>query len=203
MVTNMRTNKPGLLAVYADAKGHRSLDIVVKDGPAVVWNESSISGFEEGMHDHTGGERTSGKVVEVAGIRSYEREGFLFVRGTRISTIQLCITADGKMFLLEAIRSDGEVGDDTEIRQALSSFRFLRTPVQSAVPISPPFNMAAYEMGRKMGYLMGILVMLAVAAAIVYAVVRSIRTTRSSRPLQVPRPQMPPPLPPRLPPDRR
>jgi hypothetical protein len=179
---HLMTNLPpqqSVLAAYGDAAGTRLVYLLIfAKKPTGPLDDHFISEYERGIQESGGGERLSGKFIEIAGIKSYERLGSLLIRGKRASMIGQLVPADGRFYNLQAMRFDGDANDDPEIRQILGSFRFIRPPDLSYTPDS-----IAYRMGQLTGFL---LVILAIVAVVV-ALVRRDRT---------PQPKRPPPLPP-------
>jgi len=66
-----------------------------------------------------------GKLIEIAGIKSYERLGEILINGKPVSVLTQTVPADGKLYSLQGMRLDGNASEDPEIRQAFASFRFI------------------------------------------------------------------------------
>lgn len=112
------------------------------------------------------------------------------IKGTKVSTLQLHLPADGKFYGVQAIRFDGEAGDEPEIPRALASFRFLKAP---SVPMGPSQSgSAAYRAGEFAGR--AFIAVLAVAL-IIFVAMRVIKAgTRGKMKREA---ATPPPLPPK------
>jgi hypothetical protein len=162
----------------------RMLFLVIDDkhGPPGPMDDRYVAEFERGYERSSAGKRLSGKFIEVAGLKSYERLGTQVIKGKNASTIMRLIPIQGKSYNIEAMRFDGAAGNDPEIRAALDSFRFITPP-------SPPTR-SAYETGYLIGRLTPI-VMVVVAA--IWGVLAIISRWRNST-----RQKAPPPLPPNV-----
>jgi len=185
-MTNMPP-QPGLLAAFGKADKTALLLIVVDDHNKTSgqMDDRFVSEFERGVESSGVGKRVSGRFIEVAGIKSYERLGNFLVNGKHASIIMQAVPADGRLYSLQAMRFDGQAGESPEIRRALASFRFIRAP---AVP-NPTYSSdsAAYRTGYLMGRVAGVAVVIAGAITVVIALIRR-RGKRT--------PATPPPLPP-------
>jgi hypothetical protein len=131
-------------------------------------DDQFVKGFEQGLESSGVGKRDSGKFIEIAGIKAYERTGHTLVKGKNASTVMQVVPADGKLYSLQAMRLDGDASDDPEIRGVFASFRFLKPP-------APPPS-AAYRMGYLFGSLLPII---ALGGAGAYIVLKAILRYRS------------------------
>lgn len=194
-VTTNLPPKRGVLAQYRNAAKTRLIVLMIEDrklpGPM---DEATVLGFEGGFRLSGGGERTSWKFIDVAGIKSYERKGSMLTHGKRASTLGRLVPAEGRFYWLEAFRFDGEADEAPEIQRALDGFRFLRPPVQ----VYAPSGSAAFQFGQKMGYLTAMLATVFAVVAVTVAVIMGV--WRSNRMSQARRASGPPPLPTSTPP---
>ncbi len=78
---------------------------------------------------------------------SNERLGHVTIKGRDVSTLGHVILAGDKCYCVQGMRFDGDASADPEIRQALTSFRFLRAPTLSTTDEGS----AAYRAGRVAG----------------------------------------------------
>ena len=179
------TNLPPQEAFYAafgNTARTRIITLVIDDrhksGPM---SEGFVAEFDKGVERSGGGKRVSGKFIEVAGLKSYERHGPVRVKGKEGSTIIRVVPTAGAIYTVEAMSFDEEVSEDAEIREALGSFRFIRPP-------SPPARSAsaAYQFGYMMGKLVPA-VLLGVAIIVIIGILIFQRVIK--------RRQRPPPLP--------
>jgi hypothetical protein len=179
------TNVPpqvGLIAVYSDVTGKRRVALqIINKKPSGPLDDRFIAGFEQGIRESGGGNPLSAKFIEVGGIKSYERQGTLVLRGRTISTMTLLVPGENQYYNLQALRFDGDASEDPEIQQIIGSFRFLHPFVPTYAPDS-----IAYRIGQLTGALMVIIVVVAF-------VIFSARPTSRNR---TTRPTQPPPLPP-------
>jgi hypothetical protein len=182
-VTNFPPQR-SLVAVYADATGNRIVLLVINQKkPVGPLDDRFITEYEKGIEESGGGNRLSGKYIEVGGIKSYERLGSLDTNGKHISTMILLVPSEDNYCNVQGMRLNGNAGDDPEIQQIISSFRFLHPFVPTYAPDS-----AAFQIGKLMGSLMVVVV--------VVVGVRSLTSMRSNRPAPRPPPSRPPPVPP-------
>lgn len=197
-------NQPGCFASFCNADRSRIVLLMVHERghPAAEFSDASVQAFEQGVTKAGGGDRMSGKFVEMAGYRAYERRGTLSGKGNRMSSLMIAMPTGDGIYLLEALASNGDAGEDAEIRQTLGTFRFLRSP-------GPPQS-AAYRLGYLLGQIgFGAVAVGLVIGLIVWALVRSRSRTpvMPSGPYPYPSgsfpPPPPPPPPPPLPPSPR
>jgi len=186
MMTNLPP-RPGLVTLFAKADKTALLFLLIDDHNEVSGplDDRFVSEFERGVEDAGAGKRVSGKFIEVAGIKSYERLGNVSANGKRASTIMQAVPTEGRIYSLLAMRFDGDASEDREIRKALASFRFIKAP---AVPSQlSSSRSAAYRIGYTIGNATGIALLIAAALAVVKAI--------KSRKAKLHR-ATPPPLPP-------
>lgn len=186
LMTNLPP-QPGLVAAYGKADKTAFLILIVddRDNPSGPLDDRFVSEFERGVESTGVGKRISGRFIEIAGIKGYERLGNAVVNGKHASTIMQSVPADGRFYNLQAMRFDGVANEDQEIRNALASFRFLRPPASPVRSYSS--GSAAYRMGYLIGKGGGFAIV--IGGAIV-AIGASIRLRKSRKP------STPPPLPP-------
>lgn len=177
-VTTNFPSQPTLLAVYTDAAGNRrvALQVINKKPPGPL-DDRFIAEFEKGYEGSSAAKVLSGKYVEVDGIKSYELLGNLFLPGKRISVMLLLVPGEDQYYNIQALRFDGDASEDPELRQVLSSFRFLHHFVPS---YAPDPNSIAYRIGQLTG---GLIAAITIVAVVVYA----------SRSKRTPCPPSPPP----------
>ncbi len=181
---------PGLLVAFSDATGKKIVYLQRIPGkPSGPLNDRYIAEMEKGIEETGGGEKLSGKYIEVAGIKSYERLGIVPVRGRNVSTMSWFVPGENNYYNIQALRFEGDASQDTEIRQVFDSFRFLHPFVPT---YAPNLDSAAYQIGKGIGAL-GVLVV--VVSFLGYAVSSSLRRRPASLPPRPP-PSAPPPLPP-------
>lgn len=174
-------SQPDIIAAYCDADGKRIVNLVIYDRrPSGPLNDRFVTGFNRGL-EKDGDIRLSGKYIEVAGIRSYERLGHFSQRGHQISSLNLVIPGKDRYYILQGLETDGDANTDAEILQALDSFRFLHPFVPNYDANSIPFRI-----GQLTGYVM-------VTLAVVAIVLAAVRSNRQPPPRPSSRP---PPLPP-------
>jgi hypothetical protein len=183
----------GLIVAYRDSAQNRIVMLLANENPAMIAeiDDHWVDGFERGMERSGGSKRASGHFITVQGCKSYERTGTRPVNGRSLSTVARAIPVRGRVYLVEAMRSDGkEAADDAEIHQFLESFRFLQPP--PALLFGG--KSAAYRTGYLIGQLMVAgLVIGGIALAIVF--IRRPRQSQSWPPPPPPPPSVPPPLP--------
>lgn len=137
-------------------------------------DDQTVDGIEKGLESSGMGKRDSGKFIEIAGIKSYERTGHVLAQGKNSSTITQMVLADGKLYSINAMRTDGSASDDPTIRAALGSFRFITPPS----PSPSATDRTAYTIGKYVGI---------VLVGLIGVVLRQRREKRQ---------EPPPPLPP-------
>jgi hypothetical protein len=189
-MTNLQP-QPGFCAAVGNTARTRLVMLVIDDRdkhPATM-NERFVAEFERGVEATGVGKRVSGRFIEIAGIKSYERLGRMRVNGKEGTSITRVVLADGALYSVQAMRFDGDASDDPEIREALASFRFIRAPSPPVRPVS-----AAY----RIGYLTGILVPSVVLGGALVAIIVRARQATSSQARPIHPPKVPPPLPPHL-----
>lgn len=178
--------QPVFCAAFGNTARNRLVMLMINDkgqapGPM---NERFVAEFERGVEASGGGKRVSGKFIEIAGLKAYERLGRAQVKGKEVSTLMQVVPANGTVYSVQAMRFDGDANDDPEIREALGSFRFIQTPSPPALSVS-----AAY----KFGYFIGRLAPTVLLGGVIVAVVVAALRRKGSR-----RPQVPPPVPPHV-----
>ena len=179
-------NKPGIVAAFASADRMKLLMVMVSEkneAENTVMDEKYIRNYEAGIEHGGGGKRLWGRPVEVAGIKGYERLGEVKVNGRNMTSWTRAVLGDGKHHSVQGMRVEGDASEDSEIRGAVGSFRFLKPP---AVPAqsSPASSSASYKFGYAAGQTaMWILVI----AAVIFAVAKA---TNKKTP-----PNGPPPVP--------
>ena len=179
--------QPGVLVTFTKADKTALLLLVVDDRnkPSGPMNDRFVSEFERGLQSSGVGKRVSGRFIEVAGMKSYERLGTASVNGKHASIIMQAVPTDGRFYHLQGLRFDGDASEDPEIRKGLASFRFIRPP---AAPIRA---YSSQSEAYRTGYLLGRVAVVALLVAGVIAVVRAITRRKDKR-----NPATPPPLPP-------
>ena len=136
LVTNLPA-RPGVVATFVDAAKIRQIVLVVYDHQASgSLDDQFISQFERGMESSGAGRRVSGRLIEARGIKSYERLGNVVADGKPATSLTQVVPVQGRIYLLQALRIEGEASDDPEIRNCLASFRFITPPVAQTGPSS-------------------------------------------------------------------
>ena len=189
----------GLVAAFANTNSSRVFVVGINSeaGPIAPLDDKFIAEYERGRRDAGGGPLISGKLVDVAGIKSYERLGKIQIRGQELSVLSLSIPADGKMYILQCFARDGNAGADPELRQCLNGFRFLRSPMGPSG--TRRSQSAAYRTGYLMGKLIGIVFVGVMIALAILAISRRKSASRVRTPPPLPGPvqsgqsQSPPP----------
>src|SRR5690349_14216656 len=144
------TEQPSLLVTLAKADQTALLLLVINDRqPSGPLNDRFVSDFEQGLKISGWGERTSGKFIEVRGMKAYERFGNFSANGRTASAILQGIPTDGVFYCLQGFRFDGEVSEDPDVRKVLASFRFIKPP---QVPRDGLFSQS---LGYRTGTLIG------------------------------------------------
>lgn len=178
--------QPGLIAAFRNVPKTKLIMVLIDDqnkAPSIL-DERYVEEFEQGVQASGGGKPKSARFIEVAGVKSYERLGEASIEGQRASILLRAVPADGKIYALQGMRMDGDAGEDSEIRQSLSSFRFITAP--STVTQSPQSpSSAAY----RAGYLFGQVIIIALVIAAGFAALRKVTRRKSG-------PTTPPTLPP-------
>lgn len=135
---------PDLIAAYSDPAGDRTLMILAnqrgKVGPAM--DEAAITEVDRVIEKDGGGPKTSGKLVQFAGFRAYERRGTAGNKNKHMTTLGITFPTGDGIYILHAFSTVNEAADDEEMRRALNSFRFRSSP---GTPRQPPD--AAYRAG--------------------------------------------------------
>lgn len=175
----------GLLVAFSDADGKEIVYLQRIPGkPSGPLNDRYIAEMEKGIEETGGGEKLSGKYIEVAGMKSYERLGTVAARGKNVSTMSWFVPGEDNYYNIQALRFDGDASQDAEIHQVFNSFRFLH-------PFTPSFTVNPDSEAFHIGELVGALgVVVAVVVLLGFSVGLSLRR----RP--PPSPPRPPPLPP-------
>ncbi len=157
---------PGVVAAFGDAAGQRTLLVLVqgRGQPGEAASDSFVTGFDIGMEKSGGGQKTSGKFVQLAGFRTYERRGTATLQGQHVTTLVLAVPTGDGTYLLEALMTNGEAGDDPQIRQTVDSFHFLHPP---GLPHTPP------DSAYRIGYFGGLILFLLLILAGIWALVRA------------------------------
>ena len=195
-------NQPGLFAGFRNADRSRLVLLLVhqRGHRAAGLNDAWVAAFDRGVTKAGGGERLSGKIVQVAGYPAYERRGTSRAKDNPRSTVMLAVPTGDGIYLLEGLTSTGDAGEDAEIRQTLATFRFLRSP--------GPTRSAAYWLG----YLLGLVGFAVIVVLVTWLIARLVNRGRSNVPaapsgpypagasFPPPPPAPPPPLPPPPPP---
>jgi hypothetical protein len=181
--------QPGLIGAFARPDKTRLVMLVVDtqshlSGPL---DDRSVSEFERGLERSGGGNRVSGKFIEIGGIKAYERLGQAAVKGKTVSILLQVLVADGKVYSLQGMRFDGDVDRDPEIRGIFTSFRFI-TP-----PAAPTASSSATSTAYRAGYLVGRIGALALVFIGGVAIIGNMFGRRRNH---KPQPNVPPPLPP-------
>jgi len=181
--------QPSQVVTFTDPERKRFVIVLVdtQHKPVGKIDEKFISDFERGVEKSGGGKRTSGKVIEVAGLETYDRIGFLLAGGRRTSTWMQTIPTDRGFYVLEGLSAGGKADEDPEIRESFASFRFLNSPVK------PRARSPAYQMGYKFGYYGAMSIPIAVVLGLIIFVIVRISARRDARRREM----QPPPLPPR------
>ena len=176
---------PGVVAAFGDAAGQRTLLVLVqgRGQPGEAASDTFVTGFDIGMEKSGGGQKTSGKFVQLAGLRAYERHGTATLQGQRVTTLVLAVPTGDGTYLLEALMTNGEASDDPQIRQAVDSFHFLRPP---GLPHGSPGDVA-FQTGFRVGELLGWMILGGLVGLVVWALTRFFARRG---------PPAPPPLPP-------
>ena len=165
----------------------------IKDGaPNEPLTENAMARIDAGMESRGGGKRTAGRIVEVAGIKAYEREGTVMAGGREASTYALIVPADNDFYSVTLVRLDGNAADDPDLRAAVASLRFLTPP---AAPVAGVSNIRfdAFRAGKFLGPILLSVVMFIVVIGV--AVLTAIILGRSGKKRVL---MMPPPLPPEV-----
>jgi len=153
LVTN-QASRPGVVATFVDAAKIRQLVLVVYDHQASGnLDDRFISELERGMESSGAGKRVSGRLIEVRGIKSYERLGNVMADGRHATSLTQVVPVQGRIYLLQALKIEGEASDDPEIRSLLASFRFITPPVAQT---GPPPNGGAFRTFLWAGFTLGI-----------------------------------------------
>lgn len=185
-ITNLPP-QPGLIAAFGNAERTRLLTLVVDDRTRFSgsMDHRFVAESEIGIQRNLPGRRLSAKFIEMDGIKGYERVGESTVSGRHVFTVTQVVPADGKLFILQVLRFDGDAGENPEIRESLKSFRFI-TP-----PGVPPTSNGASSPAYETGYFMGKMGMTALLIVGVVATVRAIKRRNGKGHASTP-----PPLPP-------
>jgi hypothetical protein len=143
-------------AAFENASNTQLFMLIIDDKHKVAGevDDRFISNFEKGVESSGAGKRLSGKFVDIAGLKGYERLGQATIKGREASTIMRVVPADERFYSLQAMRFDGDVSDAPEIQEALATFRFITPP-------SPPPSRAdrtAYRIGTYIAIIMAALI---------------------------------------------
>lgn len=177
-VLDSMMSKPGMLAAYIKDDRTRLVLLLVDDRSPVPGplDDRFVTEFDRGVKSSGGGERISGKFIQVGGIKAYERIGTAMANGQRASILMQALAADGKFFSLQGLSFTSDANDDPEIRAWMNSFRFLK-------PAAPPApGLSGKSSAYRIGYVMGkYSVYLAVGVAVIAGIAIFLRQQHRSR----------------------
>lgn len=152
-------------------------------------DDRMVAEFELGVERGGGGKRVSGKFIEVAGMRGYERIGAVQLKGKQVSTLTRFVPVKTGFYGIGAIVVGGDVYDAPEIWKCMDTFRFL-TPPEAPLASSTPKS-AAYQTGYFFGQMM-VFVVLLFGVITFFGIILGNVTRQKSKGNSV----RPPPLPP-------
>jgi hypothetical protein len=122
--------QPALVAAYGSPDRKKSLMLFAskqqKPGPL---DYDTINQFESARSSNTNDQRVTSKVVEVGGVRAYDRLGRSMIEGRPATTWVRLFGGNGYFYSIQAMRIDGEAVEDAELRQGMDSLRFPGGPV--------------------------------------------------------------------------
>ena len=188
-------DKPGLIGKFQDPAKQSILILLVDDKKKATQpiDEQFVNDFEHGLEESGAGKRIWGKIVEVGGVKAYERLGRVVMNDKTVSTLSIALHADEKFYNLQAMRLDGDASLSGEIQQAVASFRFL-TPPSTPLIAGDHLNPTAYRIGVMIGRA-SVWIIVIVAGIIVWRRMNA-PTPEAEKPRK---PQDPPSFPPREP----
>jgi hypothetical protein len=171
----------GIVAAFRDLDRRRVLFVMVDDKhkPTGPVNEIFALAYDQGLKHSSGGEKLSGRFIQVGGIKAYERVGTAVMRGKPVSNLTLVVPADGQYYNVQVMRFDGDVMQDADATNAVASFRFLHPPTPP-----PQFGgSGAFHAGYIAGMLGMLIFVIAGGIVSVGIIIRSRRESaeRSSR----------------------
>lgn len=145
-------NSAGFSIVSADHK--KSVTLLVHNVGSAVEDSNFSAEFERGLR-RAGSHQVSSKSFTVDGVPAYETVQSVGKAPYASSYIVHSMTANRKLYQLQAMHSGGDVTRDVDIQEALTSFHFLRPLIPS-----PPSGSKSGSPGLKLAMLGVIIVVL-------------------------------------------
>jgi len=107
-------------------------------------------------------ELVSGRIITVAGVKAYERVGWMTIGKKRLSSLAYLMCADGKAYVVQAV-CKGDISERPEMRATLDTFRFLKPPAPEASAASDlgsslRSRLAGFRITRRLGIVIGAVV---------------------------------------------
>ena len=168
MAVSNRVNQRGLAATFANRQRTRIVFVVIDNREIVLheMNDRFIANWERDA-ERAGKEKPlSGKIIEVAGLKSYERLGYDSLGGRRHSSLMRAIPTKDGLYVVNGMRFDGDASEATDIVDCIGSFRFLTPP---DLP-RPAIRSASYRISRLIGALTGVALFVLLVIGVVKAV---------------------------------
>lgn len=140
--------------------GNRDIILVVTHATTARLDSSYIAQYERVLEQARQTQLLSSRVFTSDGVRVYENIQRIGKGLTASVKIERQLLADGRFYVLSALRLSGDTNQDTEIQAALSSFHFLSAP-------KPPISFGFGRFG-----LLGVVAVLVVIGVGVFLVAR-------------------------------
>jgi hypothetical protein len=159
----------------------RGLVLVIQNEPKPTQPLDSffVASYERGLQARGGEKPISTRFMEIGGVKAYERVANAVIKGRDATTVWHLIVTDTCVYTVESIRFDGPVLEDSEIQEALASFRFITPP---KAPVLSP-ERAGYEIGYMIGRYGPLVVLgIAVIAGCVFAIIKVSKRNGSTAP---------------------
>ena len=98
----------------------------------------------------------------MAGVKAYERVGWMTIGKKRLSSLTYIMCADGKAYVVQAM-CKGDISERPEMRATLDTFRFLKPPAPEASAASDlgsslRSRLAGFRITRRLGIVIGAVV---------------------------------------------
>ncbi len=187
-------SKPGVGAVAHNRDKSKLIVITIYQAEKAMepMDEHFVADMEQGITKAGGGPRISGRFVEIAGLKGYERLGNLTANGVILSSLTWTVpTAENRAYNIQFLCRNGPADEDAEFPICVASFRFLKQP-KPPVAIKPWVNTSspAYRTGYEVGQLAAKVTFSFLGGLIAMAVIVTLIRTWVR-----PKPPQPPPLP--------
>lgn len=162
-------DQPSVAAAFSTADGKKWVYVIIDDKSKVrnpEMDDRYIREYEAGIVSSHGSKLKWGRPADVAGIKGYERLGERESNGRKITILTRVVLGDGKHYIVDGMLMGGDASEDPEIRAAMESFRFLRTPAK----IGRGSGSASFRAGHAQGQLtMWVLAIVAIGYGVVTA----------------------------------